>query len=451
MTKNTQGINMPRPTLIATALSLLLATLPLAAQSNEESSAKRAEKPLPSVEELEQQSAQAMADENWVRLYVANRKLEQQRPWDPSPKINIVRAAGMLDRRNTAYHYMLLMQRQGMSYDFNQWPETEKIRDTEVYEYLNELMTKAGLPSGNGEVAWKLDQRAAGFSAMAWDERRERFLVGRATDNLLLAVDPSGDSDVLLELPAGQEGIHGLALGADGDTLWVSGSELLKFGLTSKALQERIGPGVEGAKLGAVTAAPDGSIYVIDTANATLLRLQAGSESLQAVPTGELLHKPSALALNANGTQLYVADGVTGLVMVDTLAQLAYPVSASDGLNMGYITGMAWHDGALLVVQSGFSPDRVIRMILDVAGAHIEEVAPMATALPEFDGPAAATVRDDQLVYFANASTSNPAAPLIAMQTSVDEGSNIKPPDMFDFQEAIRTQQQEQAEQAEQP
>lgn len=443
---------MPRLTLIATVLGLLMTMLPLAAQSEEQSSAKRTEKPMPSVEELEQQSAQAMADENWVRLYVANRKLEQQRPWDPTPKINIVRAAGMLDRRNTAYHYMLLMQRQGMSYDFNQWPETEKIRDTEVYEYMNELMTKAGLPSGNGEVAWKLDQRAAGFSAMAWDERGERYLLGRSSDNLLLAVEAGGASEVLLELPPGQEGIHGLALSADGKTLWVAASELFRYDLANLELQARYALGVEPAvRAGAVTVGPDGSVYVLDTANAVLLRLKDGADSPQVVPTGELLHAPTALALNAEGTQLYVADGITGLVMVDTLAELAYAVSASEGLNMGYITGMVWHDGALLVVQSGFEPDRVIRMILDVAGAHVEEVAPMATALPEFDGPAAATLRGDQLVYFANASTADPAAPLVAMQTAVDEGSNIKPPDMFEFQEAIRSRQQEQGEQAEQP
>jgi hypothetical protein len=307
------------------------------------------------------------------------------------------------------------------------------------------------LPSGNGEVAWKLDQRAAGFTAIAWDDRSERFLVGRATDNLLRAVAANGDSEVWLELPTGEEGVHGLSLSADGESLWVSGSELFRFSLADRELEARYDlGGAQGARAGSVVVGPDGGVFVLDTVNAALLRLKAGADSLHVVPTGNLLHEPTALALNDEGTQLYVADGITGLVMVDTLAELAYPVSASDGLNMGYITGMVWHDGALLVVQSGFQPDRVIRMNLDVAGAHVEDVAPMATALPEFDGLGAVTVRDDQLVYFANADTSNPAAPLIAMQTSVEEGSNIKPPDMFDFQEAIRARQQQQQQQQEQ-
>ena len=137
---------------------------------------------------LQARSNKAYEEGNWVQLYATNMQLHQQRPWVPEYLYNIVIAAAQLDRRSTAYHYMMQMQQQGLSYDFNQTEDTLKIRGTEAYNYINQLMVDAGQAAGDGEVIFSLKGQPGDFSDIAWDASRERFLLGTRREGKLLAV-----------------------------------------------------------------------------------------------------------------------------------------------------------------------------------------------------------------------------------------------------------------------
>ena len=149
---------MPRTktiTAVAALLAVILAAPAIAQQAKEPAQTgpakvtAAAKKPAPAdPATLEEMSRQAYEQEKWVSYYGANIKLLNQRPYEPEYMLNVIAACALLNRKNTAYHYFLKMQQQGLSYDLNQNPDTMNIRDTEVYEYLNNLMIEAGKSRG---------------------------------------------------------------------------------------------------------------------------------------------------------------------------------------------------------------------------------------------------------------------------------------------------------------
>mgnify|MGYP006196815905 CR=1 FL=1 len=81
----------------------------------------------------------------------------------------MVRAYAMMDKPTSAYHYMLKMQQQGLSYDFDQLEETTNLHGTEVYDYINDLLIRAGNAAGEADPAF--ERRIRTRCASAWPKR----------------------------------------------------------------------------------------------------------------------------------------------------------------------------------------------------------------------------------------------------------------------------------------
>jgi hypothetical protein len=93
-------------------------------------------------------------------------------------------------------------------------------------------------------------------------------------------------------------------------------------------------------------------------------------------------------------------------------------------------------------LQGGFSPQRVVRLELDASGAVVQSISPMAISLDDFDRPGAGTFQGDSLYYFVN-SGADDATDTIVMSTPLDAGVEVAPPDMTQFEQAIRERQQQ--------
>ena len=108
--------------------------------------------------ELEIRAREAYESENWVRFFATNRQMHEQRPFVPEYLANLVLAASRLERKTTAYHYMLIMQQQGLAFDFDAFDETKPVRGTEAYDYINDLLKRAGEPAGEAEKVCALEE-----------------------------------------------------------------------------------------------------------------------------------------------------------------------------------------------------------------------------------------------------------------------------------------------------
>ena len=449
---------MPRNPLtgIVLAMSFLLFSFPLLAKDSDAGTEAR------EIASLEQRSVEAFEAEKWASAYAANVKLNRLRPGEIEYLVNVVRACGMLDRKTTAYHFMLEMQKEGMSFDFNDVAETRLIRDTEAYEYINDLLVKAGEPAGTGRPVFTLQGQPANFSAMAWDPSRKKFLVGTMDTGRILAVSDTGETELLAE-PGKSKGwwsVTGLAVDPERDRLWVvsaanpaftgaredivNQSVLLEFELASLKLLASFDAPADGLKhaLGSMAVADDGTVYVVNHADPVIYRKVPYGDVLVPFFTSPNLRSLSDIAVTENNSRIFATDVAKGVLVIDPVAEQAAYLSGPECMNLAEATAIEYRNGQLFIVQGGFSPQRVVRLDLDgVSGTVVEAVSPMAIALKEFHRPAVSAIRDDDLIYFAN--TGQPDADgAIVVSTPLSAGSEVTPPDMRQFEEALRSRTQ---------
>lgn len=405
---------------------------------------------------LEQQARQAYAEGDFLRFYIASLKLHNQMPYVPSYMVDLIRACALLGRQNTAYHYMLTMQQQGLSYNFNEIEDAASLRGTQAYDYINNLMIEAGLPDGQAEVVFSLPGSPADYLALAWDSSRERFLVGTEYEGRLLAVDAAGNSEELLRATPenGLWSINGIAVDAKVNRLWLSTSasprfagyttadrnrgSLVELELDSLQPVARYNLPVDGLdhELGGLALTDDGHAYVFDTLLPMLYVRRPGSTRLEHFVAAPDLVGFTDLAVTPDNARLFVADPVMGVFVVDPIAEQTALLVGPETLNLAGIQGIEYRNGKLYIVQAGISPERVLRLDLDVNGSAVAEVAPMAVALESFAFPGLVTVQGDSLFYFANHGAADDKTARLA-RTSLDAGVNLKTQDVEDLKRLI--------------
>jgi hypothetical protein len=407
---------------------------------------------------LEEIARTALEEGNGLRYLQAMILLRRQRPYEPEYLYGMVVAYAMLGRSSGAYNYMLEMQQQGLSYDLNASEQTQSIRGSEVYDYLNDLMIKAGEPVGEGEVAFTLAENISMPEAIAWDEGRQSFLVGTLRDGAVIAVDIDGKAKELIRAndENGLWGIRDLLVDNDHGRLWVSSAAVpefsgfdpsdegkgavFEFKLETLELINRYPVPEDGNphEPGSMALAPGGGIYLADRATPVIFSKTADGDGLAPFLGNTEMVGLRDMVLSSDAGKLYVADIAKGILVVDLENRSSAMLAGPKTLNLGGLSGLVFWQGYLVIVQKDISPERLLRLELDSTGSKVETVRPLAIALQPFDHPGSGTIMGDYIYYFANPRPQSPdkeSAPVIVMRTPLDSGNDIVPPDMRKFEE----------------
>jgi hypothetical protein len=440
-------MNLKAYTGLLTAALLVIFWNPVAAQQVDPTAQAVANVP-----ELLSDADQAFAAKDYRAFRQAMEALHRQRPNNSEYMYRLVLAYALLDEKRPAFNLMLQMQRQGLSYDFDQAPESANLRGTQVYTYLNDLMVGAGQPIGAAEVVLTLDQAVELPEAIAWDASREQFLVGTVAHGQILAVGLDGRASELLRANEDNRvwGIYGLAVDAARNRLWASSaahpafsgyspvdqgrSMLLEFRLDDMELIRRYPVPVDGRphSLGKLAVAPNGDVYVADSLLPIVYTKKADSERLRPYFASAKLVSLRGLDLSDDGKLLYLADYEMGIVVIDIAAGKPFGLQAPDTLNLGGINGLGFWQGHLVIVQNGIRPQRLMSLELDETGKAVSNVAPLAVALDILDFPSNGTVVDDDFYFFANAHreiTADELRPVTIARTSLQDVAPIINPE----------------------
>ncbi|HSH27824.1 MAG TPA: hypothetical protein VK972_08705, partial [Wenzhouxiangella sp.] len=306
--------------------------------------------------------------------------------------------------------------------DWDAIDAVEPMRNHELYRHLSGLMAEAGEPFGDVEVWARLDSEYAMPEAMAYDEGSDRVIVGTIRDGLILASSDGERWETLAsakDLPELQ-GVFDLAVDAERGHLWAASGNVLYFegearedGVTSSLLRlnlktgelEReytIGGGGGRNLLGSLALAEDGTVFAADTRSPVIFRLEPGGETLEPYFGHPGFTSLRGMALNEDGSLLYVADYGLGIFVIDaTGGQQAWQLAVPETFNAGGIDGLFWWDDHLVAIQNAITPQRVVRLALGGDGLGVTAVAPLAAAVEEFETPTFGAMDGRNLYFFA--------------------------------------------------
>jgi sugar lactone lactonase YvrE len=433
-----------------TVMCLLLASLPLTAQTDK-----------PQVQPDNVPALLVRANEAFVvKDYLTFRKalegLKEMRPYNSEYMYQLVIAHALLDEKSEAYEVMLGMQQQGLAYDFSIADSTMSIRNTEVFDYINDLMKMAAEPMGESEPVFTLPDSVVMPETMAWDESRQKFLIGTVAEGSILAVGKDGQVTELLK--ADQENrmwaVFDILVDQARKRLWVSSasvpaflrfdpvdngrSALFEFDLESLELIHRYPVPVDGLphSLGNMVLSPKGDIFIADRALPIIYSKAVGEQKLKAVLASRSLVSMRGIAMQADGRIMYVADREMGIMVIDIESGRSGMLAVPETLNLGGIDGLYMWNNRLIVIQNGIKPQRVMRLQLDSSGTKVTAVRPLAVAQPDFVYPSFGTLLGEDLYYFANNQWPGSAGQrkaVTVLRTPLDSNEDLVQPDMRHF------------------
>jgi sugar lactone lactonase YvrE len=156
-----------------------------------------------------------------------------------------------------------------------------------------------------------------------------------------------------------------------------------------------------GRVLGDVAIGPRGDVWVTDSQDPALYRLRPGADTLERL-TSPLFHSPQGMAPSPDGRVVYVADYSHGLLRVDVATGAVTRLDDAPGSTAIGCDGIAWYRGAIVAVQNGVAPARVMRFTLDATGRRIVRAEVLDQQPEVADEPTIGAVIGDRFVYVAN-------------------------------------------------
>jgi sugar lactone lactonase YvrE len=160
-------------------------------------------------------------------------------------------------------------------------------------------------------------------------------------------------------------------------------------------------PAARGHALGDLAIGPHGDVFVTDSNDPALYRLRPGADTLERL-TSPLFRSLQGLAPTPDGRALYLADYSHGLLRLDLQSgRVTRLADAPNSTSLG-CDGIAWDRGAVVAVQNGVAPARVMRFALDASGESIVRAEVLDRNNTIADEPTIGAIVGREFVYVAN-------------------------------------------------
>lgn len=227
-------------------------------------------------------------------------------------------------------------------------------------------------PDGHERVVWPREGNESVGSALAVrvDPRGDRLWATVSATPLWERNTPSDSSGAILEIR-------------------ISDGEVLR--------QWALPPGPHA--LGDVAIGPQGDVYVSNSVQPVLYRLRRSADTLESF-RDPLFRSLQGIA-PATGDEVYVADYSHGILHVDLKTRVVTRVADAPSSTSLGVDGLIMTDRALIGIQNGVTPARVMRFELDETGKRFNG-AYVLDRRPDASEPTIGVLIGEELVYVAN-------------------------------------------------
>jgi hypothetical protein len=359
-------------------------------------------------------------DGNWGDYLIVMRRVAELRPFAGNIQLEMAAAHAMLNDLTPAYDALVRLQSAGYAFDIAEDARFENLQGYELWDFLVQGFAANGSAGGKGKIAFTIDGKDLLVESIAWDPARSAFLAGSVRNGEVYVLNGAGERATLVS-PDDADGLWGvfdLAVDAERDRLWVASAAIphvkhakaIDYGRagiwqfelsTGKFIDKVVMDNREGQYLfSSIAVAPNGDVYVANSLAPQVFKREG--KQLRPVVQNPRLTGIRGLTFSGDGKRLYFADPELGVFAMDTGTGRPLDMRTARNVTLFGIEELVWHGGALLAIQSGISPKRVVRLVMDAAGTTISAAQPLDVARPEWAAPTRGVVAGDKLYFVAN-------------------------------------------------
>jgi sugar lactone lactonase YvrE len=178
---------------------------------------------------------------------------------------------------------------------------------------------------------------------------------------------------------------------------------LVRVRIADGAIERRwnLPPAPLGHVLGDLAIGPLGDVFMTDSNDPVLYWLKPGADSLEKI-TSPLFRSLQGMAPLPNGKIVYVADYSHGLLRVDLASKDITRLADAPGSTSIGCDGIAWDGAAIVAVQNGVAPARVMRFVIDDSRRRIALADVLDRNIAIADEPTIGAIVGREFVYVAN-------------------------------------------------
>ncbi|MBL4772655.1 MAG: hypothetical protein JKX98_03345 [Alcanivoracaceae bacterium] len=344
----------------------------------------------------------------------------------PVLQYQLAEAYALNDDKTNAFNTLILLQKQGLYFDLESNKNFYNIKSFPVYNYIKENLDANGKHYGSGAESFNINKSFSGllFENIAFDAKSQSFLMGSLRDGSIIKI--ANDGNITRLLSAADGGVEGpwavldLAVDEKNDVLWVASSAISQFGKFTKEtvgfsaiFKYRLSDGKfiksykisekkEPTLISSMHLTEQGDLYLLGVLNKVVLKLAKGEDQVSLVFTATIYKQLRSITADDTGNILYISDSEKGIIGIDLLNEKSFSFASSEALNLTGITDLIYDDNGLIFIQSGFSPERIMRLELNNDKTSIKNVFPIESSHPNFNSPSYGVVVNDGLYYIAN-------------------------------------------------
>jgi hypothetical protein len=343
------------------------------------------------------------------------------RPDSGDLKLALATTYALQGQSSKTYDLLLGMQRAGFGYDLAGNPNFARVADSKVWKFIVDGLTKNLQPFGHGKVAFTLPGGDHLYESLVFDPKRKQFLVGSVRDGTVSLVGKDGRLQEFIKPDAanGLWSVYAMAVDPASDTLYVASDAsvyfkgfsqtdfgkagIFKFSLstgkpTGKYL---LNPDGKPRTLSSLAVGKDSLLFAADGLRNQIYRLDG--DALKLMLENPKLTSIRGLALSGDGKTLYFADYTLGVFGIDLAAGQGFEFGYDTArLTLAGVDGLYWYDNALVAIQNGMAPQRVMRLGLSDDGRKIVKAMPLDAANAAFALPTYGAIDGDGLYFIAN-------------------------------------------------
>lgn len=396
---------------------------PLIAAQNEPAPSSYTEEV--SIQAVEETAVNAYQAGNYQDMELALQRALELRPFLAHLRLLLAKAHALQDEKTEAFTALITLHKQGLYFDIAEDKDFENLRGLGVFDYVLQNMEVINQPYGNPETIAEIPENYELVEAMAYDTAAERTFFADARIGGIYTVDSQGNVATFAESTKLEPifSIFDLEIDRERNVLWALSTVssylddpdprfagrtfILRYDLESG---ERTGTfrTRERTRLIDLAVSPEnGTIFAVNGATPTVWmlpadRLSEESGSMEVLLNIKDLGAFRTITVNQSGDTLYFSEYERGLFGHKLRDNRSFTVNMGDQLNTSGIDSMNWHDDSLILLQNGYQPHRVLRLMLADDGVRARHAQAMLSNLEEFQSPTTMDVVDGQAYVIAN-------------------------------------------------
>ncbi len=364
------------------------------------------------------EAKKALDENRYPEFYSLIKKANELHPYHQTILWYAGMAAALNDKPEESIAFLTKAININTNYNLDD-PNLNAIRPLPAFQQLIRLKEKLSQAVIHSDTGYVIKDRQLHLESVAFDPTDKTLYGGSIHKRKIIKINNEGVvSDFTQPEQYGMGSIFGLRVDAKKRILWACSSAipemqnydstlapgLFQFDIRTGMMVKTYRPldTLRNHIFGDLVLDSKGIPYVSDSRNNVIYKFDLKRGELRPYFSSKEFWSIQGLCFSDDDNQLYIADYVKGIFMLDINTMKLSKVNAQYDLSLKGTDGILFYKNSLITIQNGVQPNRVVRHFLDASGGSFTRYEYIDNAHPAFGEPTIGSRNENTLFYVAN-------------------------------------------------